>query len=221
MQRTPYQLMRNTLTHSSRVRKHMRHNTSSRHWKRRVWRPILCDNFLKVLCVENQSTCYHHLPFLLTTNYGLHLFNYLQDYFMWDCFAAGVATSIMLNTDNISGKNVFADMEYMNLIVVTSNKLYGLSDCSIPFFDGCVVPKFNRKKDGVHSGHVQKGLQDPFCIEKNGKGKCQLYLLHLVTLHRQLFSTCHQLPSFFTPSHPRQKILHLFSHKHALIFIYI
>lgn len=93
---------------------------------------------------------------------------------MWDCFAAGVATSIMLNPNNISGENEFAEMEYMNLTVVTSNRPYGVSDGSNPLFDGRKVPKFNLKKGGVHSGHIQAGLRDPFCIVKNGKGKCQV-----------------------------------------------
>ncbi|KAK9140061.1 hypothetical protein Scep_009742 [Stephania cephalantha] len=58
-------------------------------------------------------------------------------------------------------------------IVVTSNKPYSVSDGSNPFFDGRAFPKFNLRKSGVHSGHVQKGLLDPFYFVPNGKGKCQ------------------------------------------------
>ena len=93
---------------------------------------------------------------------------------MWDSFLSGVATSIMRNSHNHNGENEFAEMEYMNITVVTSNKPYGVYDGSNPFFDGRKVPKFNLKKGGVHSGHVQTRLRDPFCIVKNGKGKCQV-----------------------------------------------
>lgn len=98
---------------------------------------------------------------------------FYTSYFMWDSFTSGVATSIMRNSHNHSGENEFAEMEYMNITVVTSNKPYGVYDGSNPFFDGRTVPKFNLKKGGVHSGHVQTGLRDPFCIAKKGKGKCQ------------------------------------------------
>ncbi|XP_039048649.1 uncharacterized protein LOC120189434 isoform X2 [Hibiscus syriacus] len=93
--------------------------------------------------------------------------------FMWDSFMAGVAVSIMRNSDTKNGENKFAEMEYMNITVVTSNKPYGMSDGSNPFFDNLKVPKFKLKKDGVHSGHVQTGLRDPFCFVENGKGKCE------------------------------------------------
>lgn len=92
---------------------------------------------------------------------------------MWDSFTSGVAVSSMLNSNN-HGDNEFADMEYMNITVVTSNEPYGISDGSNPFFDGRVVPKFHLNKNGVHSGHVQRGLGDPFCIVENGKGKCKV-----------------------------------------------
>lgn len=98
---------------------------------------------------------------------------FYTSYFMWDSFLSGVATSIMRNSHNHNGENEFAEMEYMNITVVTSNKPYGVYDGSNPFFDGRKVPKFNLKKGGVHSGHVQTRLRDPFCIVKNGKGKCQ------------------------------------------------
>lgn len=95
---------------------------------------------------------------------------------MWDSFTAGVAASIMRNSNNPRGENEFAEMEYMNITVITSNEPYGISDGSNPFFDGLKVPKFNLDKHGVHSGHVQKGLRDPFCIVKEGKGKCKVEL---------------------------------------------
>ncbi|KAE8076900.1 hypothetical protein FH972_015521 [Carpinus fangiana] len=98
---------------------------------------------------------------------------FYTSYCMWDSFTSGVATSIMRNSHNHDGKNDFAEMEYMNITVVTSNKPYGVHDGSNPLFHDRVVPKFFLKKGGVHSGHVQTGLRDPFCIVENGKGKCQ------------------------------------------------
>nr|XP_028947774.1 uncharacterized protein LOC103424026 isoform X3 [Malus domestica] len=99
---------------------------------------------------------------------------FYTSYFMWDSFTAGVAVSIMRNNlNNPNGENEFAEMEYMNITVITSNEPYGVTDGSNPFFDGLKVPKFNLDKNGVHSGHVQKGLRDPFCIGENGKGKCR------------------------------------------------
>ena len=98
---------------------------------------------------------------------------------MWDSFASGVATSIMSKSNNPNGENEFAEMEYMNITVVTSNEPYGVNDGSNLFFDGCDIPRFNLTKGGVHSGHVQTGLRDPFCIVKNGKGKCQVVALVL------------------------------------------
>ncbi|XXG83359.1 hypothetical protein AAC387_Pa10g1135 [Persea americana] len=98
---------------------------------------------------------------------------FYTSYFMWDSFTSGVAVSIMRNKHNPLGENEFAEMEYRNITVITSNKPYGISDGSNPFFDNRLIPKFNLQRGGVHSGHVQVGLQDPFCLVKNGKGKCQ------------------------------------------------
>jgi hypothetical protein len=97
-----------------------------------------------------------------------------QSYFMWDSFTSGVAVSIMKNSNRNNGENEFAEMEYMNITVITSNKPYGTSDGSNPLSDGLKVSKFNLKKGGVHSGHIQQGLTDPFCFVKNGKGRCQV-----------------------------------------------
>ncbi|KAJ7980183.1 inosine-uridine preferring nucleoside hydrolase family protein [Quillaja saponaria] len=98
---------------------------------------------------------------------------FYTSYFMWDSFTSGVAVSIMRNSHEHLGENEFAEMEYLNITVITSNKPYGISDGSNPFFDGLKVPKFNLKKGGVHSGHVQQGLQDLLCFVKNAKGKCK------------------------------------------------
>ncbi|XP_027331644.1 uncharacterized protein LOC113847018 [Abrus precatorius] len=98
---------------------------------------------------------------------------FYSSYFMWDSFAAGIAVSIMSKPNNQKGENEFAEMEFMNITVVTSNKPYGISDGSNPFFDNLQVPKFNLAKGGVHSGHIQQGLRDPLCFVKNGKGRCQ------------------------------------------------
>ncbi|XP_047181038.1 uncharacterized protein LOC124847568 [Vigna umbellata] len=95
---------------------------------------------------------------------------FYTSYFMWDSFTSGVAISSMRNSNK---KNEFAEMEYRNITVITSNKPFGKCDGSNPFFDGLKVPKFNLKKGGVHSGHVQQGLKDQFCLVKNGKGRCQ------------------------------------------------
>ncbi|MCL7051970.1 hypothetical protein MKW94_023704 [Papaver nudicaule] len=98
---------------------------------------------------------------------------FYTSYFMWDSFTSGVAASIMRNS-KADGENEFAEMEYMNITVVTSNEPYGVSDGSNPFFSGRAIPKFNLQKDGVHSGHVQEGIRDPFCFAKNNKtGQCQ------------------------------------------------
>ncbi|CAI9118675.1 OLC1v1020272C3 [Oldenlandia corymbosa var. corymbosa] len=99
--------------------------------------------------------------------------NFYTSYFMWDSFLSGVATSIMRKPHNEQGENEFAEMEFMNITVVTSNEPYRISDGSNPLFDGRNTPKFNLNRNGVHSGHVQTGLRDPFCIVKNGKGRCQ------------------------------------------------
>ncbi|AES91756.2 inosine-uridine preferring nucleoside hydrolase [Medicago truncatula] len=98
---------------------------------------------------------------------------FYSSYFMWDSFMAGIAVSIMSKSNNHKGENEFAEMEYMNITVIASNKPYGISDGSNPLFNGLKVPKFNLEKGGVLSGHIQQGLRDPYCFVKNGKGKCQ------------------------------------------------
>ncbi|KAL9279932.1 putative inosine/uridine-preferring nucleoside hydrolase domain, ribonucleoside hydrolase [Arabidopsis thaliana] len=104
--------------------------------------------------------------------------NFYTHFFMWDSFTAGVAVSIMRNSassnkNNNKGQNDFAEMEYMNITVVTSNEPYGLFDSSNPFFYKRKTPKFNLTLGGVHSGHVQRGLRDPICISTSGKGNCR------------------------------------------------
>uniref|UniRef100_A0A2C9UBZ6 Inosine/uridine-preferring nucleoside hydrolase domain-containing protein n=1 Tax=Manihot esculenta TaxID=3983 RepID=A0A2C9UBZ6_MANES len=98
---------------------------------------------------------------------------FYTSYFMWDSFASGIAVSIMRNSHNQNGENEFAEMEYMNITVITSNEPYAAYDGSNPFFDGRKIPKFNLKKDGVHSGHVQTSIRDPFCIVQSEKERCQ------------------------------------------------
>jgi len=99
---------------------------------------------------------------------------FYTSYFMWDSFMSGVALSIMRNGQKPNGENDFAEMEVMNITVVTSNEPYGVHDGSNPFFDGHAIPKFNLLKGGVHSGHVQTGPNDSFCSLKGSiKGKCQ------------------------------------------------
>nr|XP_043629051.1 uncharacterized protein LOC122600405 isoform X2 [Erigeron canadensis] len=96
---------------------------------------------------------------------------FYESYFLWDSFMSGVATSIMHNLHTKHGENEFADMEYVNITVVTSNEPYGISDGSNKFFDGRNIPKFNLTKNGVHSGHVQTGIRDSFCLNKTGRCK--------------------------------------------------
>lgn len=112
----------------------------------------------------------------------------MQGYFMWDSFTSGVATSIMRNLHKGHGENEFAEMEHMDITVVTSNKPYGISDGSNPFFDGLKTPKFNLTEGGVHSGHVQTGLRDPFCFVHNGKGRCKVMAFSYDYLNNDLLS---------------------------------
>ncbi|KAL6619255.1 hypothetical protein ACP70R_034394 [Stipagrostis hirtigluma subsp. patula] len=94
-------------------------------------------------------------------------------FYMWDSFAAGVALSSMRHGET-DGSNDFAELEYMNITVVTSNKPYGLRDGSNPFFDGRATPKFRLQEGGVHSGHVQTGVRDAFClVPGSNSGKCE------------------------------------------------
>ncbi|KAG2619369.1 hypothetical protein PVAP13_3NG141410 [Panicum virgatum] len=88
-------------------------------------------------------------------------------YYMWDSFAAGVALSSMRHGET-GGVNEFAELEYMNITVVTSNEPYGARDGSNPFFDGRATPKFGLQEGGVHSGHVQTGIRDAFCLVPGG-----------------------------------------------------
>ncbi|WVZ98487.1 hypothetical protein U9M48_043926 [Paspalum notatum var. saurae] len=68
-----------------------------------------------------------------------------EGYYMWDSFAAGVALSSMRHGETGGGGNDFAELEYMNITV-----------------------------GGVHSGHVQTGIRDPFClVPGNNRGRCE------------------------------------------------
>uniref|UniRef100_A0A0A9F8T8 Uncharacterized protein n=1 Tax=Arundo donax TaxID=35708 RepID=A0A0A9F8T8_ARUDO len=98
---------------------------------------------------------------------------FYTSYFMWDSFTAGIAMSSMRNDMNHEFGNDFAELEYMNITVITSNKPYGVHDGSNPLFDGRANPKFGLRKGGVHSGHVQTEIIDSFCRPKgNKKGIC-------------------------------------------------
>eukprot|EP01018_Ginkgo_biloba_P029143 Gb_13971 [translate_table: standard] len=91
---------------------------------------------------------------------------------MWDSFTSGILLSSIRNGyANIDG-NEFALLTYRNITIITSNKPYGIHDGSNPLFDNRTVPRFHLKQGGVHSGHVQTGIRDPFCLVSNGKGKC-------------------------------------------------
>jgi len=46
-----------------------------------------------------------------------------------------------------------------------------MHDGSNPFFDSQILPKFHVKQRGLHNGHVQIGIQDPFFLVKNWKRK--------------------------------------------------
>uniref|UniRef100_A0A0E0L2F5 Inosine/uridine-preferring nucleoside hydrolase domain-containing protein n=1 Tax=Oryza punctata TaxID=4537 RepID=A0A0E0L2F5_ORYPU len=99
---------------------------------------------------------------------------FYTSYFMWDSFTSGVALSSMRNNNNCQSENDFAELKYMNITVITSNKPYGIHDGSNPLFNDHVIPKFGLQKGGVHSGHVQTGIADSFCLAKESKkGRCE------------------------------------------------
>ncbi|KAF8719794.1 hypothetical protein HU200_024551 [Digitaria exilis] len=99
---------------------------------------------------------------------------FYTSYFMWDSFTSGIAISSMRNEKNGKFGNDFAQLEYMNVTVITSNKPYGIHDGSNPLFDDRTTPKFGLKKGGVHSGHVQTGVTDSFCrVKGSNKGRCE------------------------------------------------
>ncbi|CAL5094891.1 unnamed protein product [Urochloa decumbens] len=125
---------------------------------------------------HNQSTyeaqyCFETLKMTRDTWFNDEFYT---SFFMWDSFASGVAISSMRNDKNGEFGNDFAQLEYMNITVVTSNKPYGVHDGSNPFFDGRTTPKFGLQNGGVHSGHVQTGITDSFCrVKGSNKGRCE------------------------------------------------
>lgn len=124
---------------------------------------------------QNQNTneakyCFQSLKLAHDTWYDDR---FHETYFMWDSFMVGVAISTMRSSESHFGENEFAEMEFVNITVVTSNKPYGISYGSNPFFFGNAIPKFQLQKNGVHSGHVQTGMHDPFCLVHNGEGRCE------------------------------------------------
>jgi hypothetical protein len=106
----------------------------------------------------------------------------MQSYFMWDSFTSGVAISSMRNDKNFKHGNDFSELVYMNITVITSNEPYGVYDSSNPLFSVDTVPKFGLKKGGVHSGHVQTGITDNFCLIRGSrKGRCEVCpIAHLI-----------------------------------------
>ncbi|XP_040379822.1 uncharacterized protein LOC102700802 isoform X1 [Oryza brachyantha] len=99
---------------------------------------------------------------------------FYTSYFMWDSFTSGVAISSMRNNNDCESVNDFAELKYMNITVITSNRPYGIHDGSNPSFDDHAIPKFGLQKGGVHSGHVQTGITDSFCLAKESKkGICE------------------------------------------------
>lgn len=96
---------------------------------------------------------------------------FYTSYFMWDSFTSGVTISSTLN-GHANTDNEFAELQYRNITVVTSNKLSGIKDRPNSFFNGRTEPK-SHLRNRVHNGHVQTGLPDPLCYVPNGKGKCQ------------------------------------------------
>ncbi|KAJ7520484.1 hypothetical protein O6H91_19G008000 [Diphasiastrum complanatum] len=119
----------------------------------------------------------------LEANYAFQTFKMIRDtwygdgffknsYFLWDTFASAVAISGMLNGHDIN-LNKYAVLEYKNVTVVTSDQPYGVQDSSDPFFYNRTTPRFHLQKNGVHSGHVERGIEDPFCFNPNGRGTCK------------------------------------------------
>eukprot|EP01018_Ginkgo_biloba_P007885 Gb_08959 [translate_table: standard] len=124
---------------------------------------------------QNQHTyeaqyCFESLKITRDTWFDSEFYT---SYFMWDSFTSGVVISSIRNGHANINDNEFAELKYRNITVVTSNKPYGIQDGSNILFDNRTVPKFHLRRGGVHSGHVQTGLQDPFCLVPNAKGKCQ------------------------------------------------
>lgn len=97
--------------------------------------------------------------------------NFNKEYFFWDSLTASVTVSGILTDHNIE-KNKVCVLHYTSVTVMTSNKPYGVQDGSNPFFDNRTIPEFSLEKGGIHSGHVQTGLEDPFCLVSGEKGKC-------------------------------------------------
>lgn len=97
--------------------------------------------------------------------------NFYKEDYLWDSFTSGVAVSGILTNHSIK-KNKYCVLHYRNVTVVTSNKPYGAQDGSNSFFDNRTVPRFHLQKGGIHSGHVQTGLQDSFCLVPGKRGKC-------------------------------------------------
>ncbi|CAD6333852.1 unnamed protein product [Miscanthus lutarioriparius] len=71
---------------------------------------------------------------------------FYTSYFMRDSFTAGVAISSMRNDKNGKFGNDFAQVEYMNVTVITSNKPYGVHDGSNPLFKGRGTPNLVLKE---------------------------------------------------------------------------
>lgn len=119
---------------------------------------------------------------------------------MWDSFTSGVAISSMRNDKKGEFGNDFAELEYMNITVITSNKPYDVHDGSNPLFDGRTNPKFGLQKGGVHSGHVQTGIKDSFChVKGSNKGRCEVLQYSKIILREQLHNSFFSLIKKFLP----------------------
>ncbi|KAK1390527.1 hypothetical protein POM88_018705 [Heracleum sosnowskyi] len=102
-------------------------------------------------------------------------FNFYQDPFAaYQVIHSGIPVTLGCNRYHscMMGKMSL----HMNITVVTSDTPYGISDGSNPLFRHR-EDIYNYMQNGIHSGHVQTGNQDPFCLVKGGTGRCEAILV--------------------------------------------